>query len=128
MEHFQTTLWTMVLNAGGNDPAQASSALAELCQAYWYPLYAFVRRQGYQAHDAQDLTQAFFTRLLEKQALGQVNRDKGRFRSFLLAALRNFLANEWDKGQAQKRGRQSIISLDHGSAESRYGLEPSHEL
>jgi RNA polymerase sigma-70 factor (ECF subfamily) len=128
MEFFQTTRWTIVLNAGRSDSTQARSALAELCQSYWYPLYAFVRRQGHQAHDAQDLTQSFFTRLLEKHALDQVDREKGKFRSFLLASLKNFMANEWDKGQAQKRGGQSTLSLDHDSAESRYGLEPSHEL
>ncbi len=127
--HFQTTLWTMVVHAGRSDSTLAREALAQLCQTYWYPLYVFVRRQGYQAHDAQDLTQAFFTRLLEKHALGQVDREKGKFRSFLLASLKNFLANEWDKGQAQKRGGgHEVISLDHDSAESRYGLEPSHYL
>lgn len=126
--HFQTTLWTVVLNAGRSDSSQARSALAQLCQAYWYPLYAFVRRQGYQAHDAQDLTQAFFSRMLEKHALGQVDREKGKFRSFLLASLKNFLANEWDKAQTQRRGGgQEVISLDHDAAESRYGLEPSHD-
>ncbi len=127
--HFQTTLWTIVIQAGRSDSTLARKALAQLCQTYWYPLYAFVRRQGYQAHDAQDLTQSFFARLLEKHSLGQVDREKGKFRSFLLASLKNFLANEWDKGQAQKRGgKQQVISLDHDSAESRYGLEPSHDL
>ena len=131
--HFQTTLWTIVVHAGRGDSPEAREALAQLCQRYWYPLYAFVRRQGHQAHDAQDLTQAFFTRLLEKQALGQVDRAKGKFRSFLLASLKNFLSNEWDRTQAQKRGGGQkagvrVISLDQDSAESRYGLEPSHEV
>lgn len=127
--HFQTTLWTMVVHAGQSDSTRAREALAQLCQTYWYPLYAFVRRQGHPVHDAQDLTQAFFSRLLEKHALGQVDREKGKFRSFLLASLKNFLANEWDKEQAQKRGGgQAVISLDHNSAESRYGLEPGHDL
>lgn len=127
--HFQTTLWTVVLLAGRSGSKDACDALAQLCQTYWYPLYAFVRRQGYHAHDAQDLTQAFFARLLEKHALGHVDRAKGTFRSFLLASLKNFLANEWDKDRAQKRGGgHKIFSLDRDSAESRYGLEPSHDL
>jgi RNA polymerase sigma factor (sigma-70 family) len=126
---FPTTLWTVVLHAGTDDPDQARSALAQLCQAYWYPLYSFVRHRGHSAHDAQDLTQSFFAHLLEKQALEQVNRDLGRFRTFLLASLKNFLANEWDKAHAHKRGGAcTIVSLDAERAESRYGLEPSHGL
>lgn len=112
------------------DPAatQSRDALAALCATYWYPLYAFVRRLGHSPEDAQDLTQEFFARLLEKHYLDAVQRDKGRFRSFLLASLKHFLANEWDKVQAQKRGGgQSFIRLDDTSAESRYKLEPRDE-
>jgi RNA polymerase sigma-70 factor (ECF subfamily) len=99
--------------------------LAHLCESYWYPLYAFVRREGYAAHDAQDLTQEFFARLLEKHWLEAVDREKGKFRSFLLAAMRHFLANEWDRARRLKRGGgQSPLSLDAVTAEERYALEP----
>jgi RNA polymerase sigma factor (sigma-70 family) len=126
---FPTTLWAVVLDAGGSEPAQARVALAQLCQGYWYPLYSFVRHRGYSAHDAQDLTQAFFTQLLEKRGLGRVDPDQGRFRTFLLASLKNFLANDWDRSHARKRGGgQTIVSLDQELGESRYQLEPSHDL
>jgi RNA polymerase sigma factor (sigma-70 family) len=126
---FPTTLWTVVLRAGRDEPAQARSALAQLCQGYWYPLYSFIRRRGHSPHDAQDLTQEFFAHLLEKHALGRVDPKHGRFRTFLLASLKNFLANDWDKAHALKRGGgQSIVSLDQDSAESRYRLEPSHAM
>ena len=125
---FATTHWSIVLSAHDLDTSRAEQCLAKLCQTYWYPLYAFIRRQGYSAHDAQDLTQAFFARLLEKNYLAAVRREKGRFRSFLLAALKHFLANEWDKRNAQKRGGGRVfIPLDADSAETRYGLEPSHD-
>ncbi|HEY1174084.1 MAG TPA: sigma-70 family RNA polymerase sigma factor [Verrucomicrobiae bacterium] len=121
---FATTRWSVVMAAGSASP-RSGEALAQLCQAYWYPLYAYVRRQGHNAHDAQDLTQEFFARLLEKNYLSAVNRDKGRFRSFLLASLKHFLANEWDKARAQKRGGgKEIIHLDAHDAETRYSLEP----
>lgn len=107
---FATTQWTLVLHAGRPDSPDAARALAALCTSYWYPLYAFVRRQGKSAHDAQDLTQEFFARLLAKNYFAQVSREKGRFRSFLLAALKNFLANEWDKVRAQKRGGDARLS------------------
>jgi len=97
------------------------SALSELCRLYWYPLYVFVRRRGYPAHDAQDLTQSFFERLLDKRYLSGVDRTKGKFRSFLLAALEHFLANDWRRNQAQKRGGGvSFISLDDDSIEEQY--------
>jgi RNA polymerase sigma factor (sigma-70 family) len=128
MKSFPTTRWTLVLHAGRAD-STARIALAELCQSYWFPLYAFVRRRGYLAGDAQDLTQAFFAHLLEKEALGRTAPEKGRFRTFLLAALKNFLANEWDKTRALKRGGGlEIISLDWNGAESQYRLEPCHQL
>src|SRR5580658_6005560 len=126
---FPTTLWTVVLHAGRDEPAQAQAALARLCQGYWYPLYSFVRRRGYSSHDAQDLTQAFFAQLLERRGLERVDPELGRFRTFLLASLKNFLANDWDRAHARKRGGgQTIVSIDEESAESRYQLEPSHEM
>jgi RNA polymerase sigma-70 factor (ECF subfamily) len=127
--NFPTTLWTVVLHAGRDEPTQAQAALAQLCQGYWYPLYSFIRRRGYSPHDAQDLTQAFFAHLLEKRGLGRVDPEQGRFRTFLLASLKNFLANDRDKSHALKRGGGQInVSLDADSAESRYRLEPSHDL
>lgn len=121
---FVTTRWSVVL-AAGRDSTQAHDALEHLCRVYWYPLYAYVRRQGHSPEDAQDLTQSFFAKLIAKHYLGDVDRSKGKFRSFLLASLKHFLANEWDKARAQKRGGgQTVVSLD---AETRYGLEPSDE-
>lgn len=125
-QQFAPTRWSVVLTAGQADSPQAQEALATLCQTYWYPLYAFIRRQGHGPHDAQDLTQEFFARLLEKRYLAGLKREGGKFRSFLLTALKRFLANEWDKLRAQKRGgRQTVISIDAEAAESRYRLEPS---
>ena len=124
---FATTRWTRVLLARDANSTEARDALAELCGSYWYPLYAFVRRSGHGPHDSQDLVQEFFARLLSRDWLAQVDRAKGRFRSFLLAAMKHFLANEWDKSQALKRGGdQQFISLDQNAAEARYGLEPAH--
>jgi len=127
---FQTTHWTMVLTAArGDDGTAARDALARLCSIYWYPLYAFCRRQGRQPHDAEDLTQAFFARLLEKNGLASVAPEHGRFRSFLLASVKNFLANEWERAHAQRRGGgQPVISLDGTDAETRYALEPADGL
>src|SRR5213082_1235394 len=123
---FATTHWSIVLAASRQTSPQATEALEKLCRAYWYPLYAYVRRQGYGPHDAQDLTQGFFTRLLEKNYLAQAERQKGRFRSFLLAALKHFLSDEQDRARAQKRGGgQAIISLDEQTAEGRYCLDPA---
>jgi RNA polymerase sigma-70 factor (ECF subfamily) len=126
---FNTTHWSVVLSAGRSESTRAQESLAQLCKVYWYPLYAFVRRQGYGPDDAKDLTQEFFARLISKKYLDDVDRSKGKFRSFLLASLKHFLANEWDKAQAQKRGGgQVFIPLDAHSAETRYRLEPSHEM
>ena len=126
---FATTHWSVVLAAGHKSSPDAQAALSTLCQTYWYPLYAFVRRQGCSPHDAQDLTQEFFARFLEKNYLGDVHRERGRFRSFLLAALKHFLANEWDRARALKRGGgREFVSLDEHAAESRYALEPRDEL
>ncbi len=125
---FKTTHWSVVLDAGGGDPAQAGAALATLCQTYWYPLYTYVRRLGHGPEDAQDLTQEFFTRLLEKHWLAQVDASRGRFRSFLLAALKHFLANEWRRTQTAKRGGgQRLLSLDD-TAEALYAQEPASDL
>jgi len=112
--------------AKAGESTQARKALEHLCATYWYPLYAFVRREGHEAADAQDLTQEFFARLLEKNWLDAVDRERGKFRSFLLAAMRHFLANEWDRARRLKRGGgQAILSLDAESAECRYALEPA---
>jgi len=121
---FQETHWSVVLRAGQSPSPQAAEALEKLCQTYWYPLYAFVRRSGQGADDAEDLTQEFFARLLEKQWLAQASPERGRFRSFLLATLKHFLANEWDRAQCLKRGggRESI-PLDAATARERYAME-----
>jgi RNA polymerase sigma-70 factor (ECF subfamily) len=126
---FTTTHWSVVLASAQGDSPQSAAALEELCRAYWYPLYAFVRRQGHSPPDAEDLLQAFFARFLEKRCLNDVDRSKGRFRSFLLAALKHFLANEWDKARAVKRGGQAqFVSLDDGDAETRYWEEPAEAM
>lgn len=125
--NFVTTRWSMVLSARG-DTTGAKTALAALCEAYWYPLYVFVRRQGHPPHDAQDLTQEFFARLLEKGWLGGVARERGRFRSFLLASMKHFLANEWDRAHALKRGGcATVLRLDEKDAEGRYRHEPADQ-
>ena len=125
--HFGETRWSLVLAAQGGEDAQP--ALAELCGLYWYPLYAFVRRSGYSREESEDLTQEYFSRLLAKNWLASVDRTKGRFRTFLLATLKHFLANEWRRGQAEKRGgKLQIISLDVDEAEDRYHREPSDPL
>ncbi len=126
---FATTHWSVVLAAGDSTVPGAREALEKLCRTYWYPLYAYVRRCGHDAPDAQDLTQEFFARFLESKALRDVSREKGRFRAFLLAAMNHFLANEWKRGQTLKRGGAvSIISLDETTAEERYRLEPATDL
>jgi RNA polymerase sigma-70 factor (ECF subfamily) len=131
---FATTRWSIVLAAQDGRNAHhgesaVRTALGELCQRYWYPLYAFVRRQGHAPHDAQDLTQEFFARLIEKQWLASVVPDRGRFRSWLLASMRHFLANEWNRLGAQKRGGGALVlSLDETNAEGRYLHEPPDPL
>ena len=126
---FATTHWSVVLaSAEGNSP-QSAAALEELCRAYWYPLYVFVRRQGHDPYEAEDLLQAFFLRFLEKNFLNAVDQSKGRFRSFLLAALKHFLADAWDKSTTEKRGGGvRFYSLDREAAESRYWEEPTNDL
>lgn len=126
---FATTHWSIVLAAGRRASPEARDALVKLAEVYWYPLYAFVRRQGYLAEDAQDLTQEFFARLLEKNYVGSADRARGKFRSFLLAALKHFLAKEWRRADARKRGGgRPAISLDVTRGERLYMLEPAHEL
>ena len=122
---FATTHWSVVLNAAQADAPQAADALERLCRTYWYPLYAYVRRLGRSPEDAQDLTQAFFERLLERNYVGQADRQRGRFRTFLLSALSHFLADERDRAHRFKRGGgQTVISFDAATAEERYRLEP----
>jgi len=122
---FVTTHWSVVLSARQKDSPQSAAALETLCRTYWYPLYAYVRRQGHSPPDAQDLTQGFFARLLQKDYLKAAAREKGRFRTFLIMALKRFLANEWDHDRAQKRGGgQPHLSLDTELAEERYRVEP----
>lgn len=110
---FRTTHWSVVLSAREHWSVQSTEALERLCRTYWYPIYVFVRRRGYGPHEAEDLTQGFFTKLLEKNYLEAADRGKGKFRTFLLTALTRFLANEWDRGRAQKRGGgHATFSLD----------------
>lgn len=123
---FETTHWSLVVQAADRDDSQAQQALSILCERYWLPLYACVRCRVSDIHEAQDLTQAFFTRLLEKNTFAQASPERGRFRAFLLTSLKNFLTNEWDRQQAQKRGGgQQVLSLDWDSGESRLSLEPA---
>jgi RNA polymerase sigma-70 factor (ECF subfamily) len=125
---FATTHWSLVLAAGRGSRPEAAASLATLCETYWYPLYYYVRRCGYRAEEAQDLTQEFFATLLEKGSLKVADPERGRFRSFLLASLNHFLANEWDRACARKRGGGRVLSLDIAGAESRYALEPADDL
>ncbi|HEX3626335.1 MAG TPA: sigma-70 family RNA polymerase sigma factor [Verrucomicrobiae bacterium] len=125
---FRSTHWSVVLAAADSQCPQTAQALEKLCRTYWYPLYAHVRRQGIDGYEAQDLTQAFFAYLLEKKGLGRVNPMRGKFRSFLLASLNNFLNNERDKAQRIKRGGGiQFIYLDAVPAEDRYLAEPAHD-
>jgi RNA polymerase sigma-70 factor (ECF subfamily) len=125
---FATTRWSVVLEAARQSTPASREALSTLCSVYWYPLYAYLRRRGHGVHEAQDLTQGFFARFLEKNYLQVLDPGRGKFRSYLLKALEHYLANEWDRARAEKRGgRASHLPLDLDSAESRYALEPSHE-
>lgn len=124
---FATTHWSVVLKAGEVPGDASSRALDVLCRAYWYPLYAYIRRLGHAPHDAQDLTQSYFAYLLEKRLLSKADRDNGRFRSFLLGSLKNFMANEWRKRCAQKRDDSRTVSFDATNAEKRYTVEPVDE-
>jgi RNA polymerase sigma-70 factor (ECF subfamily) len=126
---FATTHWSLVLAAGQRAAPESARALAALCQAYWGPVYLFVRRQVADVHEAQDLTQAFFTQLLEKNLLAVAQPARGRFRSFLLTSVRNFLLNEWDKQRTQKRGGgQKVLALDFQQHDSKHVYEPADNL
>ena len=126
---FETTHWSLVLRAAHREDRDADAAMGTLCERYWYPLYAYVRRRVADAHEAQDLTQEFFAQFLEKQYLAVADPQRGRFRCFLLASLKHFLANEWNRAHAQKRGGgRRRLSLDLECGESRLRLEPSHDL
>ncbi|HEX4645784.1 MAG TPA: sigma-70 family RNA polymerase sigma factor [Verrucomicrobiae bacterium] len=123
---FTTTHWSVVVAARDAPSTQSALALEQLCRIYWYPLYAFIRRRGFDAHDAQDLTQEFFYRLLDRNYLSAVDYRKGKFRSFLLAALEHFLANEWRRSKTQKRGgRVTFVSINDDTAENRFIQAPS---
>jgi RNA polymerase sigma factor (sigma-70 family) len=123
---FATTHWSVVTAAGKGDSPQAADALAQLCRTYWYPLYTYVRRQGHGAQDAEDLTQEFFARFLAKEYFGRADPALGRFRSFLLACLENFLAEQGRQARRLKRGGgQTVVSWDSRTAEERYSLEPA---
>ena len=126
---FHTTQWSMVLLSAQSKTSGCKEALADLCKLYWYPLYAFIRHRGYSPEDAQDLVQGFFLHLIEYKTLSRVDRSKGKFRSFLLASLQNFLANEADRARCLKRGgKAEFIYVDLEETEDRYGLEPGEEL
>jgi DNA-directed RNA polymerase specialized sigma24 family protein len=126
---FATTHWSIVLAAARGSRPDARAALATLCETYWYPLYAYVRRLGHKADEAQDLTQGFFAALLEKRYVKAADRERGRFRSFLLTALKRFLSKERDRAHARKRGGDAPpISLDLEAGDGRYALEPSHDV
>lgn len=125
-QSFATTQWSAVLAAAGDTSTAARSALEELCAAYWYPLYAYVRRRGHGVHDAQDLTQGFFVHLLEHDGIKYADPARGRFRTYLLSSLNNFLKNDWKKGNRQKRGNgHQPLSFDSESAETRFAHEPA---
>ncbi|HEY5913907.1 MAG TPA: sigma-70 family RNA polymerase sigma factor [Verrucomicrobiae bacterium] len=127
--YFGLTRWSVVLAAGRSESTHAREALEELCRTYWHPIYSFIRRDGHSPEDAQDLTQEFFTRLLETNSLLSVDPAKGRFRSFLLGSLKHFLANEWDKANAQKRGGgRRLLPIDGHSAETSYAVDPTETL
>jgi RNA polymerase sigma factor (sigma-70 family) len=125
---FATTHWSAVVRAGNGDSTGAFHALEELCRAYWYPLYAYVRRQGQAPHDAQDLVQEFFARVLKRNDLRLADRNRGRFRTFLLTSLQHFLINEWRKANREKRGGgRPVFSLDAEQTETRFLAEPADD-
>ena len=126
---FATTHWSVVLAAGSPESSHYQQALETLCKTYWFPLYAYLRRHGYDTHEAEEYTQAFFARILEKQNLRLADPQRGKFRSFLLATLKHFLADERDRARAKKRGGgHRILSIDLEEAESQYALEPTDKL
>ena len=124
---FPTTRWTLVVAAGDPRRKEARSALVSLCESYWYPLYAYVRRRGYPADKAQDLTQEFFIRVLEGRYLDRADPEKGRVRAFILSSLKFFLADEGDRERARKRGGGVVLPLELSTGEKRYEREPGHD-
>ena len=124
---FPTTRWTLVVAAGDPHRKEARSALVSLCESYWYPLYAYLRRRGYSADEAQDLTQEFFVRVLEGRYLDRADPEKGRFRSFILTSLKFFVADEQDRQRARKRGGGALVPIEVSSGEERYQREPAHD-
>ena len=128
-DYFATTRWTVVLAAGNRSTPDADVALEELCRTYWYPLYAYIRRHGHSKEDAEDLAQSFFARFLQKNYLEKLRSEHGKFRAFLLASLKHFLANEWDRAHRQKRGGgATLLSLDWQNADTRYQIDPADHL
>src|SRR5262245_31524314 len=126
---FSQTHWSVVLQAGNDNSPERLGALDQLCHSYWFPLYAYARRCGEAPEDAKDLTQEFFARLLKKNWLQAASPERGRFRWFLLASFKHFLANEWDRARTQKRGGgRQPLSFDEMSPEERYSLEPTDTL
>ena len=129
LAEFATTHWSLVLAAGETQAPESAQALEALCRAYWFPLYAYVRRQGYAPEESQDLTQDFFARFLEKQYVKNADSESGKFRTFLLTSLKHFLVSEWRKGErAVRGGGQVFLSWDADAAEQCYAAEPPGEL
>jgi RNA polymerase sigma factor (sigma-70 family) len=124
---FPTTRWTLVVAAGDPRRKEARSALVGLCESYWYPLYAYLRRRGYPADQAQDLTQEFFVRVLEGRYLDRADPERGRFRSFLMSSLKFFVADQEDRNRAHKRGGGALVPIEFSSGEERYQREPAHD-
>jgi RNA polymerase sigma factor (sigma-70 family) len=125
---FATTHWSVVLAAGGHETTRAGDALEVLCRSYWHPLYHYLRRRGFGPEDAQDLTQGFFAKLIQRRAFAKADPQRGRFRSFLLASLKHFLADEWDRARAEKRGGGETLRLDFQSEETRLEEPPARTL
>lgn len=127
--HFLTTHWSVVVSAGRTESEEAFAALEKLCRTYWYPLFAYLRRRGYGEEQAKDLTQAFFAQVISRRYVADADPERGRFRTFLLTSLNHFLANEWDRGQAQRRGGGvEFVSLDVAREQEGPGIEPGHDL
>lgn len=125
---FHTTRWSLVRQAASTTDPAAAQALATLCDSYWYPVYAFIRRSGKGPHDAEDLTQGFFARLLEKEILADADPAKGKLRNFLLTCIRRYVADEHDRAMAQKRGASVLVSFNPDWAEQTYATEPVDDL
>lgn len=128
MESFKTTQWSVVLQAGDHSPEESQAAIDLLCRTYWFPLYAYARRRGYGAHDAHDLVQGFFVQMLANGGMGKVDQDKGRFRAFLLASLRNFMRNTWRNSKTERRGgKVNTWSIDQENVEAHFRSQLAHE-